>query len=261
MKKTAKLKEIDLYFMKRTSSLNQLRYYIVGFFMFLSCSMIAQRMQTVKDYDGNVYHTIKIGDQIWMVENLKTTHFRNGKSIPNVKDNNDWTALTTPAYCTYQNKPENKDKFGLLYNFYAVCDSTNILAPAGWHVASNEDWKVLQNYLIKGRFNFDKSTDGAKFGKALAAKTDWIITKDEFGGAVGDDLSKNNATGFTALPAGYRYDGGVFYDMGCSAYWWTSTENKASVAWYKSMRCDYWGLFTFRDVKTEGFSVRCVKDK
>jgi len=239
----------------------QLYFYVLIAILSLSYSANAQKMQIVKDFDGNIYHTVKIGDQIWMVENLKTTHFRNGEAIPNVKDNEAWTNLKTPAYCAFQNNMANKEKFGLLYNFYAVVDSTKKLAPAGWHVASNDDWKVLQNYLIKNKFNFDKSTDGAKFGKALASKTDWIVTKDEYGGAVGDDLSKNNITGFSALPAGYRYDGGIFYDMGCSAYWWTSTDNKGSVAWYKSMRCDYWGLFTFRDVKTEGFSVRCVKDK
>jgi uncharacterized protein (TIGR02145 family) len=247
--------------MKRITSLRFSNHLVISFFLLVSCNVMAQRMQIVKDFDGNTYHTVKIGDQIWMVENLKTTHFRNGTAIPNVTDNNEWTSLKSPAYCTYQNKPANKEKYGLLYNFYAVSDSTNNLAPTGWRVANNEDWKTLQTYLIKNKFNFDKSTDGAKFGKALAAKTDWILTKDDFGGAVGDDLSKNNATGFTALPAGYRYDGGLFYDIGCSAYWWTSTENKASVAWYKSMRCDYWGLFTFRDVKTEGFSVRCVKEK
>jgi uncharacterized protein (TIGR02145 family) len=128
-------------------------------------------------------------------------------------------------------------------------------------VATNDDWKQLQDYLIKNKYNFDKSDSDTKFGKALATKTDWTVVEDSYGGAVCNDLSKNNVTGFSALPAGYRYDAGLFYDKGTSAYWWTSTEYRVSVAWYKAMRNDYWGLFTFRDVKAEGFSVRCVKDK
>ena len=92
--------------------------------------------ETVKDIDGNVYHTVTIGTQIWMVENLKTTKYRNGDGIPNVTDNTQWGNLTTWAYCNYNNDAANGTKYGKLYNWYAVNDSRNI-APTGWHVPTD----------------------------------------------------------------------------------------------------------------------------
>ena len=100
----------------------------------------------VTDINGNVYHTVMIGNQVWMVENLKTTKYKDGTAIPNVTDNNAWSALSTPAYCWYNNDAATyKSTYGALYNWYAV--NTGKLAPAGWHVATDAEWtKLAENY-------------------------------------------------------------------------------------------------------------------
>ena len=99
--------------------------------------------ETITDIDGNIYQTVTIGDQVWLAENLKVTHFRNGDAIPNVNpDLTDWTNYSTEAYCYYDNTPENADIYGLLYNWNTVDDSRGI-APDGWHVPSDEEWQLL----------------------------------------------------------------------------------------------------------------------
>ena len=101
---------------------------------------------TVTDIDGNTYVTVKIGEQWWMAENLKVTHYRNGDSIPNITADIQWAALDTGAWCSYDNNPDNVNHYGRLYNWYAVTDSRNI-APAGWHVATNDEWIALITIL------------------------------------------------------------------------------------------------------------------
>ena len=102
---------------------------------------------TVTDIDGNAYHTVAIGTQVWMVENLKTTRYNDGTAIPLVTDSAVWGNLTsTPGYCWYNNDMSMyKNLYGALYNWYAV--STEKLAPEGWHVPTNSEWGVLINYL------------------------------------------------------------------------------------------------------------------
>ena len=100
----------------------------------------------VSDGNGNYYHTVTIGTQVWMVENLKATNYRNGDPIPNVRDNNDWMNITSDAFCDYDNDTSNAKIYGHLYNWYAVTDSRNI-APFGWHIASNEEWTELSDFL------------------------------------------------------------------------------------------------------------------
>ena len=102
---------------------------------------------TVSDIDGNIYHYIVIGTQTWMVENLKTIHYRNGDAIPNVTISLDWDVLVTGAYCWYNNDvPTYKAAYGALYNWYVVNDSRNI-APAGWHVPTDAEWTILIDFL------------------------------------------------------------------------------------------------------------------
>lgn len=101
---------------------------------------------TVTDIDGNVYQTVKIGNQWWMAENLKVSHYQNSDAIPNVTNNSDWGNLSTGAYCAYNNDNVNISTYGLLYNWYAVADSRE-LAPTGWHVPTDEEWKQLEMSL------------------------------------------------------------------------------------------------------------------
>ena len=192
--------------------------------------------EIITDIDGNTYHSIKIGTQVWMVENLKTTKYRNGDLISNVTDGTAWNNLTTGAYCNYNNDVNNTVTYGRLYNWYAVNDSRNI-APAGWHIPTDAEWTTLTSFV------------GASSGKKLKSKTGWNT-----GGNGTDDY------GFSALPGGYRLNNGAFGNIGDYGYWLSSTENLTSYAWYRSML--YFTNNVERDYggKWNGLSVRCIKD-
>jgi uncharacterized protein (TIGR02145 family) len=207
---------------------------------------------TVTDIDGNLYHTVTIGTQTWMVENLKTTKYRNGDHIPNITDATEWSTLSTGAYCDYDNKPDNSATYGKLYNWYAVDDSRKI-APAGWHVPSDKEWTTLESYVTA-----NPGTSGS-VAKALTSTTNWASSTEEF--AIGNDLTKNNSTGFTALPGGYRYYGnGTYGNVGSLGRWWSSSEYETDLAWIKGT--DYDRSYFARNYynKQWGFSVRCLKD-
>ncbi len=204
---------------------------------------------TVTDKDGNVYRTVTIGTQTWMAENLKTTKYRNGDVIPSPAGS--WSALTSGAQAAYENSAANATKYGLLYNWYAVNDSRKI-APVGWHVATDAEWTTLTNYVSA---NLGTSLSVAK---ALAATTDWIT--DSGTGTVGNNLTLNNATGFSALPGGYRFGDGTFDYLSSYDGWWSSTEYNTSYAWYRYMYYDSSLVGRISDSKANGFSVRCVRD-
>jgi len=210
---------------------------------------------TVTDKDGNEYHTVKIGTQVWMVENLKTTKYNDGSTIPIITDNTAWTNLSTGAYCNYDNDVSTANKYGKLYNWYAV--NTGKLAPTGWHVPTDAEWSTLEDYASMGGNTGVAFGGSGGLGKALASKTDWTTTY--YSGAIGNDLSKNNSSGFSALPGGYRSDDGTFYDVGDRGRWW-NTDFDPSYSRYKEMEYLV-GFVSDRYTRKEvGFSVRCIKD-
>ncbi len=223
-----------------------------------SCSKTdAVQTTTIKDIDGNVYETVKIGTQTWIVENLKTTRYRNGDSIHNISDATSWANLTTGGYCNYNNETYYGSKYGCLYNWYAVSDSRN-LAPVGWHVSTDADWAILQDYLIANGYNYDGSTTGNYIAKSLSATTDWSTNTSI--GSIGNDLSKNNKSGFTALPGGYRINNGSFANIGYHAFWWTTTESTPANAVYCYLHFSESTFTIYPAAKNWGRSVRCVKD-
>lgn len=178
---------------------------------------------TVTDIDGNVYKTVKIGNQVWMAENLRVTRYRNGKAIPNVTTKSKWKKLKKGAYCSYKNNDSNIGTYGLLYNWYAVNDSRN-LAPAGWHVPTDEEWKQLEMYLGMSQTETnDTGWRGTDEGGKLKeiGTTHW---KSPNTGAT-------NLSGFTAVPGGCRTYDGTFYSIGTSAYFWSATEIDSYSAW------------------------------
>ncbi len=215
----------------------------------------------VSDYDGNNYNIVKIGDQLWFQENLKVTKYRNGDLII-YTDN--WAVLgnsTDGAYCNYDNSSANGDMYGRLYNYYATVDNRN-LCPTGWHVPTDNDWVVLENYLIANSYNYDGTTTENKIAKALAAASGWETSTVE--GAVGntDYPAYRNKSGFTGLPGGHIYADGIFRAFGTGAVWWSSTETDATHAIASSIWKDY--AYELRsdegnDFKSGGFSVRCLQ--
>jgi uncharacterized protein (TIGR02145 family) len=217
---------------------------------------------TVTDTDGNVYQTVRFGNQEWTVENLRTTNYKDGAGIPKVTDPDVWRSTSTPAYC-YINNTTNADsikKFGAFYNWYVV--DTKRLAPAGWHVPTDSEWTVMEKYLILHGYNYDgttRDTSYNKIGKSLAAKTDWYSYNSGVG-FVGNDLTMNNRSGFSALPGGYRQSGGDFYILGYSGSWWSATEFDEYYADCLYLSSDNYALEGASYLKSRGFSVRLVKD-
>lgn len=144
----------------------------------------------VVDIDGNVYSSVTIGTQTWLVENLKTTRYRNGDPIGNVTDGDLWRNLISDAYCDYNNDSSNAETYGRLYNWFAVDDDRGI-APAGWHVATNEEWITLSTYLA-----------GGDYLKGSRESGDQLKESGTLHWANGN--TGNNKSGFTALPGGER---------------------------------------------------------
>ncbi len=210
---------------------------------------------TVTDIDGNTYQTIKIGNQWWMAENLKVIRYRNGEAIPNVTDNSVWAGLSTGAYCNYDNDYRYAAIYGCLYNWYAIDDSRNI-APAGWHVPTDEEWKQLEMYLGMSQSDADQiGWRGTDEGGKL--KEDGTTHWDS------PNIGATNESGFSALPGGYRhyYDDGMFYSIGYGGYWWSSTEYNTSYAWRRVLYHGDSSVYRGSDSsKRSGFSLRCVKD-
>lgn len=223
-----------------------------------------QNNETVTDIDGNVYHTVTIGTQTWLVENLKTTRYRNGESIPNCIDNIEWSNLNTGAYCNYNNNPDNGEIYGKLYNWHAVNDNRDI-APVGWHVPTLNDMYTLEFYLIENGYNFDGTTSNSTSNlaaKSLAAKTDWRTFTEI--GTVGCDITSNNSTGFTALPGGCREYNGTFQPywggIGVYGYWWVAGEDGYGViqTYMSYFSNQFYRAYAYS--KNRGLSIRCIKD-
>ena len=185
--------------------------------------------------------TIQIGTQKWMSKNLDVAFYRNGDPIPQVTDATAWAALTTGAWCYYNNDPTQGNKYGKLYNWYAVNDPRG-LAPQGWHVPSDAEWTTLETTLG------GSSVAGGKMKEA--GTLNWTSP----------NTSATNESGFAGLPGGYRGSGGTFGGIGGSGYWWSSTETNAHYAWTRYLFYSLGDVYRTTSNKVEGFSVRCLRD-
>jgi len=220
---------------------------------------------TVTDIDDNVYKTLKIGTQEWMVEDLKTTRYNDGTSIPLAVDDIEWSNLTTPCYCFYMDVASNKNIYGIIYNWYTI--NTGKLAPVGWHVPTDVEWTKLEDYLIAKGYNYDGTTTGNKIAKSLASTTGWSSETGTIGwslysgiGTIGDDLTKNNTSGFAGLPSFYRYFYGQFGSLGSDCRWWSSSQESTSNAWSRCLVFNESNMSSYNHSKKSGLSVRCVRD-
>ena len=198
---------------------------------------------TVTDYDGNVYQTVKIGDQWWMAENLNVTHYSNGDPIPYITVNAEWANLTTGAYCYYDNNSIYAADYGALYNWYAVNDSRNI-APTGWHVPTSNEWLILINYL---------GGDDVAGGKLKETGTTFWNSPN---------TGANNESGFNARPGGLHQDNGYFgYNIGLNAFFWSTQKATYDWAWYRKMSYDEAAVQRLSIYpQSGGMSIRCVKN-
>jgi uncharacterized protein (TIGR02145 family) len=214
-----------------------------------------------KDGDNINYSIVVIGTQTWMAENIKTTKYRNGELIGTTTPATlDISGETSPKYqWAYGGNESNVATYGRLYTWVAVTDSRNV-CPTGWHLPSDTEWTILENYLIANGFNFDGTITGNKCAKALASASGW--TASSTAGDVGntDYTAKRNATGFTALPGGYRWYSGSFYNSGNYGYWWSATEDGTTNALTRRLYYNTSYSANYSDSRKSGFSSRCLKD-
>ena len=220
---------------------------IMGVFLLLtsSCKKADDNNNpaTVTDIDGNVYHTITIGTQVWLAENLKTTKFNDGSSIPLLTKNAVRTDLTTPEYWWYNNDSAAYDNpYGKLYNWYAVNDGRD-LCPTGWHVPTDAEWTTLTDYL-----------GGLSVAGGKLKETGFIHWSN-------GNVGATNESGFTALPGGDRDINGSFNRIGLNGRWWSSSMyGSTGKAWYREMGGNHAGVIQANSSPDDGYSVRCIGD-
>ncbi len=212
------------------------------FFCFSVGIVFSQEKGTFTDTrDGKVYKTVVIGTQTWMAENLNVSTFRNGDTIPEVKNDEEWLKAgenKQPAWCYNINDKSKGMIYGKLYNWYAVNDLRG-LAPEGWNVPTDEEWTLLTDYLG------GEEVAGTK----MKSSNGWI-----------ENRNVTNESGFSGLPGGSRDPDGAFFGVGYGGSWWSSTEIGTFNARSLDLGYDDGNVYRSFGTKHYGFSVRCLKD-
>ena len=195
----------------------------------------------MKNTDNTDSKEVKIGNQVWMLENLDVENFLNGDLIPQAKTAEDWENAgknNEPAWCYYDNDESNGTKYGKLYNWYAVNDPRG-LAPEGYHIPTNAELTELTDNL--GRENVA--------GIKMKTSNGWY-----------ESGNGNNSSGFSAMPGGFRYINGSFSDIAKVGNWWSSSEADSNNAVSRFLNYYNADVFNYNSDKKNGFSVRCLKD-
>lgn len=205
---------------------------------------------TVTDIEGNVYNTIQIGNQLWMADNLRTTKYRDGDAIKDTTGSTTWELLDEGAYCSYNHDDNFVSLYGRLYNWFAVNDHRG-LAPDGWHIPSDDEWKELEEYLGMSQEETDMvgSRENNEVGLKLKSTSGWY-----------DEGNGTNESGFTAVPSGFCGNYGDFDGDGYDAIFWSSTLSSEGVPWRRGLGFIAIGVARYSNGKNYGFSVRCIKD-
>ena len=221
--------------------------YGIGYGKTRKCRTLAPSGELVYDADGNVYHTVTIDTQVWLVENLQVTHYNNGDIIPNVTDSAVWENLKTGACCDYENYPLYSKDYGKLYNWYSVMDSRGI-APKGWHVSTYAEWQKLIDYLG------GMDVAGGKLKET--GTVHWYSP----------NVGATNESGFTALEGGARQS---YFFNPYNGWWWTTTDDNLYWDGQRYVACPWlFQLFFYNTSVSYGYtrfvnwglSVRCVAD-
>ena len=208
----------------------------------------------LSDIDGNEYTYIKIGNQIWMQQNLMVTHYQNGDELITEPDSDSWDILILGAYIGYQDNYDEVDIFGYLYNWYAVDDDRGV-CPEGWHVPEKDEWIYLTDYLHYNKYpntSYSGSMKECRDGDCPSSDYWWD-----------PNYGATNESGFTALPGGYRRDssGPDFDHIGGAGYFWSSTEDEYERAWQQQLNFNYVSFPQLNSKgKKAGMSIRCLKD-
>ncbi|HRD53886.1 MAG TPA: FISUMP domain-containing protein [Flavobacteriales bacterium] len=210
---------------------------------------------TVADANGNVYPTVRIGDQCWMANNLRTTQYSDGSAIPNVTVNATWAQLNTGAWSYYENNVSNNATHGKLYNWFAATDPRGV-CPIGWHVPTDAEWQLLESALgmpanelnglgVRGEIQ--------NVGGKVKATSLWNAP----------NAGATNESGFSGIPSGTRegFSDGTFFNLGNRGYWWSSSEgDQFNFARYRSLSYFNAGVGRYSYYKTSGYCIRCLRD-
>ena len=225
---------------------------VVGLFTLVGCkkdegnsSSGIQNGSGVTDIDGNIYTSVIIGNQEWMVENLRTTKYSDGTPIPNDTVVDSLNYLPSGACFNFEYDSKYESTYGKLYNWYAV--ETGKLAPKGWHVPTDAEWKVLTDYLAA---NGHTGTEGT----ALKSKSGW---NDNWHGTSGNGTDNY---GWNGLPGGFGSYNGNFTSIGGYGTFWSSSEYSTLYAWYRGLDSSSGFVDRSSANKNFGFSVRCLRD-
>jgi len=212
-------------------------------FLSISCKKENDEPQAkpqVFDYDRNIYNTVKIGDQLWLKENLKVKHYQDGTPIPNITDAKEWSNLKSGALCNYNNNDSLFEIYGCLYNNYAMTDSRE-LCPSGWNVPSQSDWDILIAYVGQSTASIKLKETGTEH---------WINQNNDV----------SNSTDFTALPGGLRIENGDFINLNSWAFFGTKTLDSDSLSRVTILFDDLANPGIGADYRQSGYSIRCIKD-
>jgi len=242
---------------------------IFSFLIFASgCKIESDEPYVVTDVDGNTYNTVMIGEQVWMKENLKVTHYSDGTAIFYVTNAESWDALeiSSKAYCWYDDNPANKESYGAMYTWAAAMNgsasSTTApshvqgACPVGWHIPSNKEWEILIDDLSD--FGLGPGYSIYDVAKSMAAVTGW--PNNNVSGSPGNNQAENNESGFTGVPCGFRTSAGSFGYYRSTAVWWSSTEDGQSNAKIWMLVSNHTNVYNEPESKKYGLYVRCVKD-
>lgn len=241
----------DGYSCTMTNLLQGTRYYVRAYVKNGSATSYGEQVvfnTKLSDIEGNLYSTVNIGSQVWMTENLKTTRFNDNSVIPEVADDSTWVHLSTPAYCWLRNEIQYRNVYGALYNWFTV--ETGKLCPSGWHVATDNEYKVLEQTLGMAADQLDLlEWRGTDQGAKMKSTSGWA-----------DGENGTNSSGFSALPGGYRWaKNGAFNGVGMITYWWSSELND-TYGWYRRLDGPNTDVFRSGTSKTGGKYIRCIKN-
>lgn len=241
---------------------------------FASCDMItyygedksfqtpADLIPPLIDIDHNIYHPVKIGDQIWMGENLRVTHYPDGSPVQRITERNEWFFMPwyNPAYCWYGNSGNIAVAYGNLYTWPAAMHinakdqvkSGQIqgVCPDGWHLPDDEEWKKLEMYLgMRPEEAEAEKWRGEKEGGKLKYPDMWMTP----------NIGATNETRFSAIPAGWRDGAGDFGNIEKSVRFWSSSI-RGDYAWMRQLDNNSSRIFRGTTGVYEGLSIRCIKN-
>jgi uncharacterized protein (TIGR02145 family) len=208
--------------------------------------------ETVNDIDGNTYHTVVIGEQVWMQENLRTTKYRNGKLISKNLSNEQWGLNKSGACAVYDNDSIKENAFGLLYNWYAVVNPAG-LCPIGWHVPKDTEWNQMVKYL-------DDYADTTELKRVQSEVVGGQLKEIGITHWASPNTGATGTANFLGFSGGNKSVDGKCNDVGAYGYWWTATASSNAEAYGRLLSYFNSNIDRFKTSKNLGFSVRCVRN-